>query len=127
MVVTQDKGRFAEGDDVLAFGRCQGRIEAGGGSARGPHRQEIDEEGGGAAMGDGSRCAGLASQPGEGLRPFGYGLDKGLGMQRRTCEFVVYAAEVCQRNVHASPVWFTVIGDTIYALKSSHGARAECG
>ena len=98
-----------------------------GGSARGPHRQEIDEEGGGAAMGDGSRCAGLASQPGKGLRSLVYATGKRLGMERRACELVVYAAELCQGNVHAIPVWFAVIGDTIYAPKSSHGARAERG
>lgn len=102
-------------------------IEAGGGGTSGPNREKIDEEGGGAAMGDGGRCAGLASQPGEGLRSLVYAIGKRLGLERRACKPVVYGAEFCQGNVHAILVWFAVIGDTIYAPKSSHSACAECG
>ena len=54
----------------------------------------------------------------------GWATQRSLGMQRRACEVVVYAAELCQGNLHAIPVWFAAMGDTIYAPKSSHGARA---
>lgn len=75
-------------------------------------------------MGDGGRCAGLASQAGKGLRSLVHATGKRLGLERRACELVVYGAKLCQGNVHAIPVWFAVIGDTIYAPKSSHGACA---